>query len=96
MTHDLETTIQLPDEEDVDVLIDFTIESWGSPGTGPSFSHPGDPPEGPEFCITKIVRCDSGEDITKVVSDDPMITDAVVERIYEIDESRGGLSYDDY
>lgn len=93
-THDLETTIQLPDEEDVDVLIEFEVSSWPYAGTGPSWNHPGDPPEGPEFDITKIVRSDSGEDITKAVIDDPMVTDAVVERIYELDQDRG-YSYDD-
>lgn len=99
MIHDLETTIQLPDEEDVEVLIDFTVESWGSPGTGPSWNHPGDPPEGPEFEITKITRCDSDEDILQIIFGLSIeyyrkIDDLVAERIYELDVDRS--YYPDY
>ena len=63
MTYDFETTIQLPDEEDVDVCIWFEVTYWGHPGSGPALEHPGDPPEGPEFEITKVVRLDTKEDI---------------------------------
>lgn len=93
--YDTETTIQLPDEEDVDVLVEFTVTSWGSPGTGPSLSHSGDPPEPPEFDITKVTRLDSGEDITRSLTNEwsEQLYNIVAEEIYEIDGSRG---YDDY
>ena len=66
-THDLDTTIQLPLEEDVDVYIEFEVTSWGTPGSGPSFYHPGDPPEPVEFHITKVIRDDNEADITAEV-----------------------------
>lgn len=34
--------------------VEVKITSYGSPGTGPNFHGPGDPPEGPEFEIETI------------------------------------------
>jgi hypothetical protein len=92
-TYDMETTIQLPDEEDVDVYIEFEVTSWGSPGCGPSFSSPGEPPDPPEFGITKVVRADNNEDITNLVEELPReyqqkIDELVFQRVCEIDEDR--------
>lgn len=91
-SYDLETTIQLPDEEDVDVLIEFEVHSWGSPAVGPSFNHPGDPPEPAEFDITAVVRSDNGDDIPGPWS---LATwELVADRVYEIDQERGyGYDY---
>jgi hypothetical protein len=91
--YDMETTIQLPDEEDVDVLIDFVVTSWGSPGRGPSWSSPGDPPEPAEFEILQINRLDNNLDITdeaKELSKEywDKIVDLVFQRVCEIDEDR--------
>lgn len=91
MTHDLETTIQLLDEEDVDVLIEFEVTSWGSPGCAPSLSYPGDPPEPAEFYITKVIR--DGADITTEIDALPddyrqKIEHLVFERVCEIEEDR--------
>lgn len=99
-TYDLETTIQLPDEDDVDVLIEFEVDSWGSPATPASWNYPGDPGDGPEFGITKVTRLDNGEDITRTIVDLPSawaekIGDIVLQCIYEIDQDRG-YGYDDF
>lgn len=95
--YDLETTIQLPDEDDVDVLIEFEVEYWGSPGCGPSLTYPGDPPEPPEFYITRVLRSDDGSDITTIVDALPnkhrqKVEELVFERVCEIAEDR---YYDD-
>lgn len=97
-TYDMETTIQLPDEEDVDVHIDFNVTYWGSPGCGPSFSSPGEPPEGPEFEITGIFRLDDDTDITDnfYKLDDKIkrkVYELVIERIFEIQESQDDYDY---
>lgn len=94
MTYDLETTIQLPNEEDVDVYIEFEVTHWGSPGCGPSWSHPGDPPEPAEFNIVKVTRLDTGTDITSTVEALPAdwlrkVEELVFNKVCEIDESRG-------
>lgn len=93
-TYDMETTIQLPDEEDVDVLIEFEVTHWGNGGTPPSLEYPGDPPEPAEFYITKVIRDDDGRDITTEVDALPneyrrKIEDLVFDRVCEIDEDRG-------
>lgn len=92
-SYDMETTIQLPDEEDVDVYIEFEITSWGSPGCGPSLTYPGDPPEPPEFDIIKVERLDNNEDITDEVmnmsdADLQKVYELVFQRVCEIDEDR--------
>lgn len=100
MTYDLETTIQLPDEEDVDVAVDFEVTHWGSPGCGPSLSYPGDPPEAPEVEVLKIVRLkDWSKENEQVIPLDSLteeeqnkLYEAVMERVYEIEQDRG---YDD-
>ena len=51
--YEFETTITV-DDEDVDVTVEYNVTYWGHPGTGPSFSHPGDPPEGPEWDLVSI------------------------------------------
>lgn len=89
--YDLETTIQLPDEEDVDVLIEFEVTYWGAPGSAPSLSYPGDPPEPAEFYITRVVRADDDRDITTEVDALPdkwrqKIEDLVFDRVCEIAE----------
>lgn len=89
--YDMETTIQLPDEEDVDVYIEFEVTSWGSLGCGPSLEYPGDPPEPPEFDIIKVVRADTKEDITSTIDGLPReyqrkIDELVFERVCEIAE----------
>lgn len=38
----------------LEIEVEVKITSHGHPGTGPSFSGPGDPPEGPEFEIGNI------------------------------------------
>lgn len=96
-TYDFETTIQLPDEEDVDVSIEFEVTSWGSPGVGPSLSYPGDPPDPPEFDIIKVERLDTGADITDKVEalhDEWLrkVYDIVFQRVCEIGEDH---SYED-
>lgn len=48
---DIELTI---DNTDVTATVEYDVTSWGSPGSGPSLSHPGDPPEAPEFEINSI------------------------------------------
>lgn len=97
MTYDMETTIQLPDEEDVDVYIEFEVTHWGSSGCGPSLTYPGDPPEPAEFNIVKIKRLDTDADITDAVeslssAELQKVYELVFDRVCEIDESRG---YDD-
>ena len=92
-TYDLETTIQLPDEEDVDVFIEFEVTHWGSPGCAPSLSYPGDPSEPAEFYITKVIRDDTDADITTEVDALPdeyrrKIEELVFDRVCEIDEDR--------
>lgn len=57
MSYDFETTVQIDDVE-YDVTVTYKVTYWGSPGSGPSFSHPGDPPEGPEFDIESIETTD--------------------------------------
>lgn len=42
--------------------IEVEIISYGHPGTPPSFSYPGDPPEGPELDYTVPNRCPIPED----------------------------------
>lgn len=88
--YDLETTLQLSYEDDVEVLIEFEVMSWGRPGVRPSLHHPGDPPEPPEFEVINIVRTDNGNDIIKTLTDDEWdkIHDLIYERIYEIEEDR--------
>lgn len=97
-SYDMETTIQLPEEEDVDVHIDFEVENWGSPGSAPSLSYPGDPPEGPEFYVTKVSRLDNDTDITDQFEalDDKArqkVEELVFERICEIEQSRDDYDY---
>lgn len=96
-TYDMETTIQLPDEEDVDVLIEFEVTHWGSPGCGPSLSYPGDPPEPAKFYITKITH--DGVDITTEIdalSDKwrEKIEDLVFGRVCDIAEDRDSYDYE--
>jgi hypothetical protein len=62
-SYDLDTTIELASGEEVDVTVDYTVESWGSPGCGPSLSYPGDPPEPPEFGVDKITTIKGDEEI---------------------------------
>lgn len=93
-THEMETTINLPDEEDVDVTIEFRVDSWGRAATPPSWNHPGDPPEGPEYDIISVVRADNGDNITAVFetmteAQQQKVWDLVVEEIGEIDSDRG-------
>ena len=89
-------TLQLPNEDDVEVLVDLEIHSWGSPGTGPSWNHPGDPPEGPEYDVLKITRQDNGEELW--LEDLPQdIQDKLQESILEdIEEAQSDPDYDDY
>lgn len=78
---DLETTVTI-DGEDVDVYVEFTIDSWGNPGCASSLTYPGDPPEAPEFSITKIVREDINAEIT--LPDESVLYDEIFERIYDL------------
>jgi hypothetical protein len=99
-TYDLETTIQLPDEEDVDVYIEFEVTHWGSSGVGPSLNYPGDPPEPAEFYIAKVVRLDNEKDITSEVDALPeksrqKIEELVFNRVCEIAEDRDSYDYDE-
>lgn len=106
MTYDMETTIQLPDEEDVDVYIEFEVTSWGSPSCGPSLTYPGDPPEPPEFDIIRIERFYAdgenapGEDITHIfntLSEEyhQKIWELVFQRVCEIEQDRSYYDYED-
>jgi hypothetical protein len=40
--------------EDFIAEVDYTVTSRGHPGTLPSLSYPGDPPEGPEYDVNTI------------------------------------------
>lgn len=81
--YDLSTVINLPDEEDVEVTVDFTVDSWGSPGSAPTLTYPGDPPEPPEFTITKVTRDDTGAEVK--LEDESILYDAIFDRISELD-----------
>lgn len=92
-TYDMETTIQLPNEEDVDVYIEFEVTNWGSPGCPPSLSYPGDPPDPPEFNIIKVERLDTGADITNEVEGLPdklrqAFEETVFDRVCDINDDR--------
>lgn len=107
-TYDMETTIQLPNEEDVDVLIEFEVTHWGSPGCGPSLSYPGDPPEPAEFYITKVARLDGSKEAAQLDDDRDITTevdalpdewrqkieDLVFNRVCDIAEDRDSYDYE--
>lgn len=87
MSYDIETTVTLAGEE-LDVCIDYTVTFAGSPGSGPSLSHPGDPPEPPEFEINSISFEREGvtgeiewEQLSK--ADQERIDEAIYEAIYD-------------
>lgn len=88
-SYDIETTVTIDDKE-VDVLVDYTVTSSGSPGCGPSLTYPGDPPEPPEFEINSITFESEGiegkiewEKLSQ--ADQGRIDEAVYEAIYEHD-----------
>lgn len=90
---DIEWTLDLGSAGEVDVLIEYNW-SGGHPGTPPSLSYPGDPPEPPEIEFTKITMLNSGEvvdyDLDKLGEDDRLIQ-AIFEKIedsvrYDYDE----------
>jgi hypothetical protein len=41
-------------DDSLDLEIEVDVSSWGSSGSGPSWNHPGDPPEPPEYEITSV------------------------------------------
>lgn len=59
----------------------YVVESWGHPGTAPSLSHPGDPPEGPEVEITGAT--DEDGDVYEWEDFDDTEKAKVLEAIYE-------------
>lgn len=78
--HSLSTTVDLPDEDEVDVTVEFTIDYWGRPEISPSFEHSGREAEPPEFTIKRITRDIDGEDITQLV-DEKNLYDVIFEYI---------------
>jgi hypothetical protein len=50
-------TRDLGDEGDLEIAVDVDLKMTfkGYKGRGPSFDHPGDPPEAPEFELIKMV-----------------------------------------
>lgn len=58
---DVTVRITYGDEDNLEVLVEYTVTYWGYPGSGPSFSGPGDPPEPPEFEINKITFEQEGQ-----------------------------------
>ena len=42
-------------------IIEVDVISWGHPGTAPSLSYPGDPPEGVELDFTTPKRCQNDD-----------------------------------
>lgn len=91
-SYDINTTITL-DGEDVDVEVSYTVTYWGHPGTGPSLSHPGDPPEAPEFEIDKIVA-DGHELVWNELPE--KVQEQIDTAVYEDLNEREVGQYDDY
>jgi hypothetical protein len=58
MSRDTDTTLEI-DGEQIDVTVEYDIDSYGSGGTAASLTYPGDPPEAPEFTVSKIYRIDN-------------------------------------
>lgn len=88
--YDGEATGSLADEAETDVDIEYRY-SPGSPGTPPSFSYPGDPPEGPEVEIVAVYRLGTRERIEVDEAEETRLIQYLVET-----EDLDGLSPDDW
>lgn len=91
-----EYTIDTPDEDDVDVLVEYVQTSAGYAGCGPSFHHPGDPPEPPEFDITKVTRLDNGDVVVLTAEAMQKLEEAVLDKILEAEDDYPEPDYDPY
>ncbi len=85
MSSDIEVMLA---DEDICVLVDYTVTSWGAPETGPSYASGGEPAEPPEFEIDKIVAAEDGNEIEFIwdnLSDKDQLTieQAIYERLAE-------------
>ena len=91
--------------EDFLAYVEYEVTYKGHPGTRPSMSDPGDPPEGPEWNVTNIILCrgDSGDEgppyevpagaMFNVLANLTRVDDAIIEAIQE---SRYDRYRDDY
>lgn len=93
-----ETFVTLSDIEDV--LVTFTIESYGNHGSSPSWNHPGDPPEPPEFEIVSLMTPGTDLDGPYAIlfesltgSEKENVVEAVLLAIGEIEQE--GFYYED-
>lgn len=79
---ELETSVSLRDEDEVDVVVEFKVYYWGAPEINAGFEHSGRPEEPPEFSIRRVTRMNNGEDVTKLV-DEKNINGLIFEWIEE-------------
>lgn len=70
--------------EEVDVTVTYAVTYKGYAGCGPSWNHPGDPPESPEFEILSITRDDTGESVpVEFGTESDSLQEALVQHIWE-------------
>lgn len=85
---DIEWTLELSQDNEVDVLVAY---SWspGHPGTSPSLTYPGDPPEGCEIEIISIKLLNSEQEFPRELTQEEELKlfDAIAEREYESQDS---------
>lgn len=92
---DMYWTVELLSGEEVDVHVDYEIDSFGYPASGPSWNDPGDPGSGPEFSISKIFRLDDDTEIKEEEVKPESIT-KLNERINELICEEANDPDDDY
>lgn len=89
--HDsFEWTVDTLEEDDVDVLIEYIQTQASYAGCGPSFSHPGDPPEPPEWELKQVTRLDTAEVLILTTEAQQKVDDAILEHIQNQEESSYG------